>query len=91
MKKALVTGITGQDGSYLAELLLGKGYEVWGLYEEARRSTREGSTTFMRDPHEGGKLRLVYGDLTDGGNLTSILNDMQWDEVYNLGARATCG
>jgi GDPmannose 4,6-dehydratase len=88
MKKALVTGITGQDGSYLAELLLTKGYEVWGLIRRSSSFHTGRIDHLYADPHEGGKLKLAYGDLTDGGNLTSILNDMQWDEVYNLGAQS---
>jgi GDPmannose 4,6-dehydratase len=74
MKKALITGITGQDGSYLVELLLQKGYEVWGI--------------IYKDPHEQPRLKLIYGDLTDGGNLSSVINDIKPDEVYNLGAQS---
>jgi len=88
MKRALLTGITGQDGSYLAELLLANGYEVWGLIRRSSSFHTGRIDHLYTDPHEGGKLRLVYGDLTDGGNLTSILNDMEWDEVYNLGAQS---
>jgi GDPmannose 4,6-dehydratase len=88
MKKALITGITGQDGSYLAELLLAKGYEVWGLIRRSSSFHTGRIDHLYKDPHESGNLRLVYGDLTDGGNLTSIMNDMAWDEVYNLGAQS---
>ena len=88
MKKALITGITGQDGSYLAELLLEKGYEVYGII---RRSSTFGTGRIdhlYQDPHKKPKLKLIYGDLTDGGNLSTILNDIQPDEVYNLGAQS---
>jgi GDPmannose 4,6-dehydratase len=88
MKKALVTGITGQDGSYLAELLMSKGYEVWGLMRRSSSFHTGRIDHLYTDPHENGQLKLVYGDLTDGGNLTSILNDMEWDEIYNLGAQS---
>ncbi len=88
MKKALITGITGQDGSYLTELLLEKGYEVYGII---RRSSTFGTGRIdhlYQDPHKKTPLRLIYGDLTDGGNLSTILNDIQPDEVYNLGAQS---
>ena len=88
MKKALITGITGQDGSYLAELLLEKDYEVYGLI---RRSSTFGTGRIdhlYQDPHKKTSLKLIYGDLTDGGNLSTILNDIQPDEVYNLGAQS---
>ncbi len=88
MKKALITGITGQDGSYLAELLLAKGYEVYGVI---RRSSSFGTGRIdhlYQDPHKQPPLKLIYGDLTDGGNLSTILTDIQPDEVYNLGAQS---
>jgi GDPmannose 4,6-dehydratase len=88
MKKALITGITGQDGSYLTELLLEKGYEVYGII---RRSSTFGTGRIdhlYQDPHLGPRLKLIYGDLTDGGNLSTILNDVRPDEVYNLGAQS---
>ena len=88
MKKALVTGITGQDGSYLAELLLGKGYEVWGLIRRSSSFHTGRIDHIYRDPHEQGNLRLVYGDLTDGSNLSAIVGEVQPDEVYNLGAQS---
>ena len=88
MKKALITGITGQDGSYLTELLLSKGYEVYGII---RRSSTFGTGRIdhlYQDPHTEPRLKLIYGDLTDGGNLSTILNDIQPDEVYNLAAQS---
>ncbi len=88
MKKALVTGITGQDGSYLAELLLEKGYEVCGLMRRSSSFHTGRIEHLYKDPHEHPRLRLVYGDLTDGGNLSAIINEVQPDEVYNLGAQS---
>jgi len=88
-KKALITGITGQDGSYLAELLLGKGYEVYGLLRRSSVFTTERIDHLYRDPHEpDSRLRLIYGDLSDGGNLHSILHEVRPDEVYNLAAQS---
>jgi GDPmannose 4,6-dehydratase len=88
MKKALVTGITGQDGSYLAELLLAKGYEIWGIMRRSSSFHTGRIDHLYQDPHNHPKLRLVYGDLTDGGNLSSLLSDIKPDEVYNLGAQS---
>jgi GDPmannose 4,6-dehydratase len=88
MKKALVTGITGQDGSYLVELLLKKDYEVWGVLRRSSSFHTSRIDHLYKDPHEQPKLRLVYGDLTDGGNLSTIVNDIKPDEVYNLGAQS---
>ncbi len=88
MKKALVTGITGQDGSYLTELLLKKGYEVWGIIRRSSSFHTGRIDHLYKDPHEKPRLRLVYGDLTDGGNLSSIVNEIQPDEIYNLGAQS---
>ena len=88
MKTALITGITGQDGSYLAELLLGKGYEVYGIVRRSSTFGTERIDHLYQDPHKDPKLKLIYGDLTDGGNLTSIVTDVQPDEVYNLGAQS---
>jgi len=82
MKKALITGITGQDGSYLAELLLSKGYEVHGII---RRSS---SINTLRIDHIFDRLHLHYGDLTDGSNLAKLVWDICPDEVYNLGAQS---
>jgi GDPmannose 4,6-dehydratase len=89
MKKALITGITGQDGSYLAELLLGKGYEVHGIIRRSSSFNTERIDHLYKDPHEpGGRLFLHYGDLTDGAGLRQILADTQPDEIYNLGAQS---
>jgi GDPmannose 4,6-dehydratase len=88
MKKALVTGITGQDGSYLTEFLLKKGYEVWGILRRSSSFHTGRIDHIYKDPHEKPLLRLVYGDLTDGGNLFTVMNELQPDEVYNLGAQS---
>jgi GDPmannose 4,6-dehydratase len=86
MKKALITGINGQDGSYLAELLLEKGYEVWGTVK--RNSVSETQSTRIEHLREENKLNLEYADLTDMGSLISILSKVQPDEVYNLAAQS---
>jgi GDPmannose 4,6-dehydratase len=88
MKKALITGITGQDGSYLAELLLKKGYEVWGIVRRSSSFHTGRIDHLYKDPHERPPIKLVYGDLTDGGSLSAILNEIKPDEVYNLGAQS---
>ena len=89
MKKALITGITGQDGSYLAEFLLEKGYEVHGIKRRSSLFNTQRIDHIFEDPHQDDKrLFLHYGDLTDTSNLTRILNDVQPDEVYNLGAQS---
>ena len=88
MKKALITGITGQDGSYLAELLLQKDYHVWGIVRRSSSFSTGRIEHLYKDPHNQPELRLVYGDLTDGGNLSTILKDIKPDEVYNLGAQS---
>jgi GDPmannose 4,6-dehydratase len=88
-KKALITGITGQDGSYLAELLLGKGYEVHGIVRRASTFNTERIDHLYLDPHDiGSRLFLHYGDLTDGTNILKILEKVLPDEVYNLGAQS---
>lgn len=89
MKKALITGITGQDGAYLAELLLSKGYEVHGIKRRASQFNTQRIDHLYQDPHvDDQRLMLHYGDLTDSLNLTRILKDVQPDEVYNLGAQS---
>ena len=88
MKKALITGITGQDGSYLVELLLKKDYQVWGIIRRSSSFHTGRIDHLYKDPHKQPKLRLVYGDLTDGGNLSNIMNEIKPDEVYNLGAQS---
>jgi GDPmannose 4,6-dehydratase len=88
MKKALVTGITGQDGSYLTEFLLKKGYEVWGIIRRSSSFHTGRIDHLYKDPHEKPMLRLLYGDLTDGTNLSAIVNQIEPDEIYNLGAQS---
>jgi GDPmannose 4,6-dehydratase len=88
-KKALITGITGQDGSYLAELLLDKGYEVHGIKRRASSLNTQRIDHIYQDPHsDHTRFRLHYGDLSDTSNLTRILQEVQPDEVYNLGAQS---
>ena len=88
-KKALVTGITGQDGSYLAELLLSKGYEVHGLIRRSSSFSTGRIDHLYRDPHLGEThLHLHYGDLSDSSSLIHTLNRLRPDEVYNLGAQS---
>ena len=89
MTTALITGITGQDGSYLAELLLAKGYDVHGVVRRSSSFNTERIDHLYRDPHEGDvKLRLHYGDLNDASSLQSIVSEVRPDEVYNLGAQS---
>lgn len=89
MKNALITGVTGQDGSYLAEFLLAKGYEVHGIKRRASLFNTERVDHIYQDRHEENpNFFLHYGDLTDSSNLTRILKDVQPDEVYNLGAQS---
>jgi GDPmannose 4,6-dehydratase len=89
MKKALITGITGQDGSYLAELLLEKGYEVHGIKRRASLFNTQRVDHIYEDPHiENSRFKLHYGDLTDASNLTRIISEVRPDEVYNLGAQS---
>jgi GDPmannose 4,6-dehydratase len=88
-KVALITGVTGQDGSYLAELLLEKGYEVHGIKRRASSLNTERVDHIYQDSHdENPRFFLHYGDLTDSSNLTRIIKDVQPDEVYNLGAQS---
>lgn len=89
MKKALITGITGQDGSFLAELLLRKGYEVYGVVRRSSSFNTERLDGIYQDPHtDDYRLRLVYGDLEDGSSLANIVKRVQPDEIYNLGAQS---
>lgn len=89
MKKALITGVTGQDGSYLAEFLLEKGYEVHGIKRRASLFNTQRVDHIYQDPHvDNSNFILHYGDLTDSSNLTRILQEVQPDEVYNLGAQS---
>jgi GDPmannose 4,6-dehydratase len=89
MKKALITGITGQDGSYLAEFLLDKGYEVHGVKRRASSLNTQRLDHIFQDPHEAtNHFYLHYGDMTDSSNLTRILQEVRPDEVYNLAAQS---
>ncbi len=88
-KRALITGITGQDGSFLTELLLEKGYEVYGIIRRSSSFNTDRIDHLYQDPHEPGtRLRLVYGDLNDSSSLNTILRQVQPDEIYNLGAQS---
>jgi len=87
--KALITGVAGQDGSYLAELLLSKNYEVWGVVRRSSTLQRSRIDHLHQDPHDPNtKFHLVYGDLCDGSSLAQLLYDINPDEVYNLGAQS---
>ncbi|MFY0608223.1 MAG: GDP-mannose 4,6-dehydratase [Cyclobacteriaceae bacterium] len=87
MKKALITGITGQDGAYLAELLIGKGYEVHGIKRRSSLFNTDRIDHLYQDPHiNGTKMYLHFGDLSDSMNLTRLIQEIQPDEIYNLGA-----
>jgi len=88
MKKALITGITGQDGSYLAELLLAKGYEVHGIIRRASNFNTQRIDHLYVDPHLKTHLHLHYGDLTDSVALVKLIHELKPDEVYNLGAQS---
>jgi GDPmannose 4,6-dehydratase len=89
MKKALITGITGQDGAYLAEFLLGKGYEVHGIKRRASSFNTDRIDHLYQDPHQENKnFFLHYGDLSDSSNLIRLMKEIQPDEVYNLGAQS---
>jgi GDPmannose 4,6-dehydratase len=89
MKKALITGITGQDGSYLAELLLSKGYEVHGMIRRSSSFNTGRINHIYRDPHEKDvRLFLHYGDLNDASSINMLLRNIQPDEIYNLGAQS---
>lgn len=87
MKKALITGVTGQDGAYLAELLLAKGYEVHGIKRRSSLFNTQRIDHLYADPHEQGvRFKLHYGDLTDSVNIIRIISEVMPDEIYNLGA-----
>ena len=88
MKKALITGITGQDGSYLAELLLEKGYEVHGMKRRASSYNTQRIDHLYQDIHENSNFRLHYGDLSDSSNLIRLVHDIEPDEIYNLAAQS---
>ena len=91
MKKALITGITGQDGSYLAELLLAKGYEVHGIIRRASTFNTERIKALYQDPHVNGvRMFLHYGDIADSTNLIKLLYRIQPDEIYHHGGAESC-
>ena len=88
-KKALISGITGQDGSFLTELLLEKGYDVYGIIRRSSSFNTDRIDHLYQDPHQKGtRLRLLYGDLNDSSSLNTILRQVQPDEIYNLGAQS---
>jgi GDPmannose 4,6-dehydratase len=87
-KRAFITGITGQDGSYLAELLLDKGYEVYGIIRRSSSFNTSRIEHLYHDPHQQTRLHLLYGNLTDGSRIREIIHDIKPDEVYNLGAQS---
>src|ERR687894_1232990 len=89
MPTALITGVTGQDGSYLAEFLLSKGYEVHGLIRRASSFNTGRLDPIYRDPHESGvRFLMHYGDLSDSGSLVNLIRELQPDEIYHLGAQS---
>ena len=89
MKKALITGITGQDGSYLAEFLINKGYTVYGIIRRSSSFNTQRIDHLYQDPHEKSrKLHLVYGDLNDASSLNTLIKNIRPDEIYNLGAQS---
>ena len=88
-RRALITGITGQDGSFLTELLLERGYEVYGIIRRSSSFNTDRIDHLYQDPHEPDtRLRLVYGDLNDSSSLNTILRQIEPDEIYNLGAQS---
>lgn len=92
MKTALITGITGQDGSHLADLLIDKGYEVHGVIRRASTFNTQRVDHLYRDPHDpGARMRLHYGDLTDGSQIARVIRTTRPDEIYNLGAQSHVG
>src|SRR5688572_20010844 len=92
MKTALITGITGQDGAYLSELLLSKGYEVHGIKRRSSLFNTQRVDHIYEDPQtDHARFRLHYGDLTDSSNLTRIMREVEPDEVYNLCASSSPG
>ena len=89
MKKAFITGVNGQDGSYLAELLLSKGYDVHGLIRRSSSFNTQRVEQIYHDPHESGvRFRMHYGDMSDSGSLVNLIRDLEPDEIYHLGAQS---
>ena len=88
MKKALITGVTGQDGSYLTEFLLDKGYEVHGIIRRSSSFNTRRIDHLYRDPHEKTRLYLHYGDITSGDGLVDVIYNVRPDEIYNLAAQS---
>jgi GDPmannose 4,6-dehydratase len=89
VKKALITGVTGQDGSYLVELLLSKGYEVHGLIRRSSSFNTQRLDDLYRDPHESGvRFLMHHGDLSDSGSLVNLIRDLEPEEIYHLGAQS---
>ena len=89
MKKAFITGVNGQDGSYLAELLLAKGYEVHGLIRRSSSFNTQRLDDIYRDPHEAGvRFLMHYGDLSDSGSMINLIRNLEPDEIYHLGAQS---
>jgi GDPmannose 4,6-dehydratase len=88
MKRALITGITGQDGSYLTELLLAKGYEVYGIIRRSSSFNTGRIDHLYRDPHQEPNLKLVFGDITDGSSLSRVIRNLKPDEIYHLAAQS---
>ena len=89
MKKAFITGVNGQDGSYLAELLLAKGYEVHGLIRRSSSFNTQRLDDIYRDPHESGvRFLMHYGDLSDSGSMINLIRNLEPDEIYHLGAQS---
>ncbi|HPO90925.1 MAG TPA: GDP-mannose 4,6-dehydratase, partial [Victivallales bacterium] len=88
MKKALITGITGQDGSYLAEFLLSKGYKLYGIIRRSSSFNTSRIEHLYKDVHEKRQLELIYGDLNDSSSLAEIIHSIQPDEIYNLAAQS---
>src|SRR6188508_3264834 len=88
-KRALITGVTGQDGAYLAQLLLARGYRVWGVKRRASSFNTQRVDNLYDDPHESDpRFRLVYGDMTDATNLIRLVKDIEPHEIYNLAAQS---
>ena len=88
MKKALITGVTGQDGSYLAEMLLSKGYDVYGIVRRSSLFNTARVDHIFKDPHIPSNFHLIFGDMTDAGSINKIINQVNPDEIYNLAAQS---